>query len=245
MRKDDSMKLNCIGIILTLILTLMFACQSTTVYAETDNDFMYYASSVGDVNNDGMFSETDIKSMSDFMISDETICEENADINRDDTLNIVDVVMLKDNYMSSVYDSVPESDLISQNDSIPETQIINYKYLDKDYSVEFDSLEQQVFTRLNDFRQRYGIGRSPVFYRGLYACDKASTENYNYILNSIHRYLTYNTSLCCTVNSNNPDTIVNKMLSTPTGKGILLFPEYYVSVGHSGGCWVLITSWIC
>lgn len=230
-----------------IITALLMACSSVSVYAETemDDEVQIDASSIGDVNNDSVFSDLDIRSMSSYLLNNEMICEENADLNLDSQVNIVDFIMLKDNYMTAVYDKVSDDTIVQLNDGSYKDMTIEYKYLDETYTADFDSLEQQVFVKLNDFRERYGLQRTPVFYRGIAACDEAAAAGGDEVFNVLGNHFIYRMSLYNTINSTDPDTIVNNLLLRPRNKGALLTPDYYVSVGHSGSLWVMLVSWVC
>lgn len=220
-------------------------CSSRTIFAESETESAFSYSTIGDVNDDDIFSSLDVKSLSNYMIDYEIINEENADFNADETLNIVDFILLKDRYLTLSSIASQETDNIYIENNSYEDRTINFKYLNVDYSVEFDSIEQKVMVNLNNFRQRYGIGQCPVFYRGLYACDMAASAGKNEVFSELHKHFIYRQSSYKIISSSDPDVIAETLMNNPLVKGSVLTPDYYVSVGHNGSLWVLMMSWIC
>ena len=129
-----------------------------------------------------------------------------------------------------------------------EVQCFTYTLGVEEYNAYFDSVENGVFDKLNDFREKYGVRKSQLYYRGLYLADETSKIYNEYTRNSdasqaIHSfmasqmpYYSINSFVC---SSDNPEVVVETFLASSVNKSIVLRADYNLSVGHYGNRWVI------
>ena len=152
--------------LLATVLTAAVLMASQSVVSASDNTVIMHHSSLGDVNNDGVFTSGDISSMTDYMISNKEINEKNANINSDQTINIVDYLIIK-NYVLENSNIKLMASVPSDEETVTEIPIeYNFYYGNKNPSITIDPTEMNAFNTINQYREKYSVRKSQLHYAG-------------------------------------------------------------------------------
>ena len=213
------------------------------------DESLWTVDEIGDANGDSSLTEEDFSSMTGYMQSLNSINEENSDFTMDGKVDIADYVLMKNVFTEK--QSYLES-VCYGNISVPEDgEDVEYtfEWAKEVHSVTFDRTEQELFNKINDFRETYGVRKCSVYYLSLLACDSVAEcykENYNTKnrWDTIHarmlKYTSYASWRPFKAPSDDADRIFNELLSGPYGKGFLLRSDYNLGVGHDGEYWTVV-----
>lgn len=184
------------------------------------SELEYGYSMMGDVNDDLAFSVEDYVKMEDYFVSEGEINEDNANYNGDGEINLLDCILMKEKM-------IVLSEISSYSNELTVSSGVSEE-------------EKYVFDKLNDFRVKYGLGKTTVDPRLFDIADEYVDQN----LNNYSVYVNFRNELgffsYYSGTAESGEELIEKMFIDCRYKGSILIDSKMISVGNKGNKWLVI-----